>query len=621
MAPAGWCTPEQSAWFTGQLVKFHIARLENTVGQFLAAAVDGFMKLWPLPECAETIAGNSLEDIAKRAVQDLHYQKQKEQIKNQFNNNRGKACLAAATTASSKSLTNSPKKKKVVYTLRLQRCLRAVQIYSRRYYKECLTIINKITHDTFQSESKEVKAKVLDALEQLHYLDAIDATPALLKCFLGNLAVQTGWWFSVIAGGPDPADGGNIHTGSFHVGMDGHKRHFEDEYVHHSIDPKDSTSRHTNFEDAVIAPYGRFLKTLFSPEVRAQTRDDAGTSGLIPMPPLPPLPPSFMPPTIDAGCCHSPMLSTPGPVLTSSSLHPSTPTPTNADTSNSNVLPTSHPELFFPPSRSGGENGGDDGENGGDEFDPELFWQDAMFGWQYFATGATECDRLAYDDVLGHVVLDHEGESFPLLGATDADGDVDLVNPPEPAFQLPRLPSSDQEYINEDETDTADSPSSTVTRGSFSTDVDGELTPVQMVNDNLQKRHHEAVEGDEARVDDDGGEDHERRMSKRTRKPPASHVAITVGWLPSAVQYLSDPNLSSEWLDLLGAWQVLEGLISGRSTGRYYIKTFVIDYLASKPLLQRISPAAGIILSRVSCMVEHFAAELATIGDGTPACG
>ncbi|KAK0460311.1 hypothetical protein IW261DRAFT_1429097 [Armillaria novae-zelandiae] len=557
MALAGWCTPEQSAWFTGQLVKFHIACLENTVGQFLAAAVEDFMKRWPIPECAETIASNSPEDIAKWAVQDLHYQKWKE------------ACLVAAATASSKSLTNSPKKTKVVYTLRPQRRLRAVQIYSRCYYKERvrpavkkairqsanplshgqkLTIINKITHDTFQSESEEIKAEVLDALEQLReeqakaaqkgeqtpedYLDAIDATPALLKRFLGDLAVQTGWWFSVIAGGPDPADGGNIHTGSFHVGMDGHKRHFEDEYVHHSIDPKDSTSRRTNFKDAVIVPYGRFLKTLFSPEVRAQracnladlkafneTFHEAepeampGTSGLIPMPPSPPSPPSpplpsCRPPSTLVAAI-SPTLSTPRPVLTSLSLHPSTPTPTNADTSNSNLLLISHPELFFPPSGSGRENGGD-------EFDPKLFWQDATFGQEYFAMGATERDRLVYDDVLGRVVLDHEGESFPLPGAMDADGDVDLVNPPEPAFQLPRLPSSDQEYINEDETDAADSPSSTMTRGSFLTDVDGELTPVQMVNDNLQKRHHEAVEGDEAWVDDGGGEDHERRMSKRT---------------------------------------------------------------------------------------------------------
>ncbi|KAK0502086.1 hypothetical protein EDD18DRAFT_1100580 [Armillaria luteobubalina] len=78
MAPAGWCTPKQSAWFTSQLVKFHQTRLKNNVGTFLAAVVKKFMQHWPLPECTETIAGNSPEDIERRAVQNLHYQKQKE---------------------------------------------------------------------------------------------------------------------------------------------------------------------------------------------------------------------------------------------------------------------------------------------------------------------------------------------------------------------------------------------------------------------------------------------------------------------------------------------------------------------------------------------------------------
>ncbi|KAK0502085.1 hypothetical protein EDD18DRAFT_1100579 [Armillaria luteobubalina] len=83
-----------------------------------------------------------------------------------------------------------------------------------------LTIINKITHDTFQSKSKEIKVEVLDAIEQLHE-DAIDAALALLNRILTDLALQTGWCFLVIVGGPDPADGGNIRTGSFHVGING----------------------------------------------------------------------------------------------------------------------------------------------------------------------------------------------------------------------------------------------------------------------------------------------------------------------------------------------------------------------------------------------------------------
>ncbi|KAK0477738.1 hypothetical protein EDD18DRAFT_1365241 [Armillaria luteobubalina] len=248
MALPSWCTPKQNAWFVSQLAKFHQAHLSNTVGTFLAASIKEFMRLWPLPECAETFAGNSPEDVAKWAKQNVHYQKRKEQIENRFKNKCGKASVvaASATTASGKQLATS-NKKKIIFNLRLQRHLGVVQIYSQCYYPDRikpnvkkafmlapttlshgqkLTIINKITHSKFQSETKEIKAEVLDALEQLHevqakaslrgewtpedYLDAIDAAPALLNRFLSDLTQQTGWWFTIIAGGPDPADRGNI---------------------------------------------------------------------------------------------------------------------------------------------------------------------------------------------------------------------------------------------------------------------------------------------------------------------------------------------------------------------------------------------------------------------------
>ncbi|KAK0472141.1 hypothetical protein IW261DRAFT_1424534 [Armillaria novae-zelandiae] len=287
MALPSWCTLEQCIWFVEQFAKFHQARLEGTVGDFLAAAVKEILEHWPILQCAETIDGNSPEDVEKQAQQDLHYQKQKEQIENRFNNNHSKAHIAAAATASGKSLTTSPKKK-IIYSLWLQCRLRAVQIYSKCYYKahvqpaikkvirqsltpltccEMLTIINKLTHETFQSESKAIKAKVFEALKQRHeeqakashkgqqtpedYLDAIDAAPPLLEQFLNDLAVQTGWWFTVIAGSPDPANRNEL------------KRNFEQEYTHHCIDPKDTSTHHTTFEEGVVTPYGRFLKTLF----------------------------------------------------------------------------------------------------------------------------------------------------------------------------------------------------------------------------------------------------------------------------------------------------------------------------------------------------------------------
>ncbi|KAK0478691.1 hypothetical protein EDD18DRAFT_1364547 [Armillaria luteobubalina] len=425
-----------------------------------------------------------------------------------------------------------------------------------------LTIINKLTHKKFQTKSNKVKTEIFDALEQLHeeqmeasqrgqwnpedYLNAIDAAPAVLDRFLNDLAVQMGWWFIVIAGGPDPADRGNIHTGSFHMGMNGHKKTFEDEYTHHSVDPKDSNTRHMTFEEGIIAPYGRFLKTLFSPEVRVQQACNAadldalnqtlnddepdatpGMSGLISMPPSPPSPsiPSFLPPSTPIAPCPAQSLPLPqvdlssnetsvqGPVLMPlmpSTRLPSSSTPTNADTTDS--------DFILPASGSGEELGGDE------ELDPQLFWQDASFGHEYFSMGATEHDRLAYNNLLGHTVLDHKGDSFPLTSGAmfgDDDGGVrahsllDVGFPSEQynylqqlepeGSQLPLLPRPDSDRVDKHEID-PDLPPSVLTMPS--TAVHRKLTPVGIANDTPWKR-----QGEEALAikDEDGREDHRRR--------------------------------------------------------------------------------------------------------------
>ncbi|KAK0499959.1 hypothetical protein EDD18DRAFT_1348763 [Armillaria luteobubalina] len=611
------------------------------------------MAQWPLPECAETIISNSPEDIAKRAEQDVHYQKRKRQIEARFNNNRGKARLAATSTATGKSLTDVSQEENNIFFAAAPPSPSRSDIFTTLNpltHGQKLAIINKLTHETFQAETEDVKAEIFDALEQLReeraeashkglrkpedYLDAIDAAPALLKRFLDDLAVQTGWWFTVIAGGPDPADGGNIRTGSFHVGVNGHKQNFEDEYTHHSVDLTDSNARRTTFEEGVIAPYGRFLKTLFSPETlwtRTNVRRLPEMSGLLLMPHSPASSPnpSLQPPSTltqpppDPGLI-SPAIPSPQPPLTATPtqsppdlgvIFPSVPSLESSSTMSASIwtdsfLPPSTTStststqsppdsgLVFPPISSFQlesmlQPSGSREELGGDELDPQLFWQDASFGGDYFSMGATERDRLAYDNLLGHAALDHEDESFPftsgtMFGEVDAAGDGQVVlgipgeQHPYPQLEpeeslLPLLPSH-RDHIDEHETD-ADLPSpSSVPKTSFPTDFDGDLTPVRI----RRKRHNRVAnesegrqeesgmvaDGNEGRqeesttVDEDAGEDHERRTSKRARKPPASRAVVAVGWLPSAVQYLTDSNLGSEWGDLLAAWQVLEAQIS-----------------------------------------------------------
>ncbi|KAK0493409.1 hypothetical protein EDD18DRAFT_1356851 [Armillaria luteobubalina] len=558
MAPPGWCTPEQSAWFTSHLVNFHKACLENAVGKFLGVAMKEFMETWPLPECAEEIIGDSPEAVAKRAEQFWHYKKWKNQMKGKFNNNRGKAHVVAMSAITGKTTSTSPKKK-VVYSLRPQHRLQAVQIYSKCYYNirvqasikkairlsrkplthgQKLTIINKLTHEKFQTESDEVKTEIFDALEQLReeqteasqrgqqnpkdYLDAIDAEPAVLDCFLNDLAeVEI------------------LPMGEIFV---------QEAFI---VNPKDSNTCRMTFEEGIITPYGQFLKTLFSPQVRAQQACNAadldalnetlnddkpdatpGMSGLISMPPSPPSPsiPSFLPPSMPIAPCPAQPLPLPqvdlssnetsvqGPVLMPLmplTRLPSSSTPTNADATDS--------DFILCASGSGEELGGDE------ELDPQLFWQDASFGHEYFS--------------MGHAVLDHEGDSFPLTSGAmfgDDDGGVrahslldvgfpsEQYNYPQQSepegSQLLLLPRPDSDRVDEHEIDPNLPPSVLTTP---STAVHRKLTPVRIANNKPWKRQGEEASAIE---DEDGGEDHERRTSKHARKPPASCASwVSVG--------------------------------------------------------------------------------------------
>ncbi|KAK0470906.1 hypothetical protein IW261DRAFT_1572596 [Armillaria novae-zelandiae] len=244
------------------------------------------MDLWPILALQEVIVGDTPEAIAKRAAQDEIYQTRKNQIKSKFHNNHHKPVNMAATNSTGNAAVPTKKKKKLLFNLKPVRRIRSVQIYSHRYYKThvlpyvnkalttagklkqgaMLNLSNQITAERLEAETNSIKGEILAALEELSeaegkrspvdYLEAIDQAPALLQRFLQEVAEQTGWWFSVIAGGPLPTDNGNIHTQSFHIGF--------------SVDPDDPNGQCRTFEESISVPYGRFLKSLFPSEVHAQ---------------------------------------------------------------------------------------------------------------------------------------------------------------------------------------------------------------------------------------------------------------------------------------------------------------------------------------------------------------
>lgn len=425
-------------------------------------------------------------------------------------------------------------------------------------------LINTLTRQTFESESDAIKEEIVTAAEQLReelaeatqrgdrtpedYLDAIDAAPTLLKRFLQDLAVQTGWWFTVIGGGPDPADNGNIRTGSFHMGRNEHGRDFQDEYTHFSVDPNDQDARCTSFDDSVIAPFGRFLKSLFPPEIRAQrvcnradlraletmeadeqmpsptTHEAAPTLSLPSLAPTPSTPvPSFIDPTAPS----TPSFTTPVP----SAIDPTAPSTPSFIDPTTEPVPTNPLFATMTPL---------------DDIDPHLF-DDADFGHDYFGMTSTEADRRDYDSLLGHSSCSEGAVSFPFSRIDHGHAEMDIdplfhsrepVPFEEPHLQLPSLP---------DPPDIVDSPQSP--QGSHNT-VDLEATGESITQRNRPELDDRSKDGTVVRT------------SKRTRKRPAPREVVAVGWLPSAINYLTDLDLGEEWQDLLMAWQALEGRMS-----------------------------------------------------------
>ncbi|KAK0478568.1 hypothetical protein EDD18DRAFT_1364717 [Armillaria luteobubalina] len=301
--PKKWVTPEQDKWFCDRRAVYNLAQLENRVGTYVNTTIDEFCSIWPLPEMQEVILGDTPEAIAKRAIQNEVYQTRKNQIQSKFHNERHKGAKAAVTNS-----PNNPamltKKKKRCFNLKPVHRICSIQIYSQRYYQTRvlpyvtaalamvgsigrgakLNLSNCITAERFEAETDSIREEVFAALEDIQeeiseakgkrspadYLKAIDQAPVLLRCFLQEVAEQTGWWFSVLAGGPLPTDNGNIHTRSFHIGQTPQGQTFLDEYAAFSVDPEDPNSQRRTFEESISTLYGRFLKSLFSTEVQAQ---------------------------------------------------------------------------------------------------------------------------------------------------------------------------------------------------------------------------------------------------------------------------------------------------------------------------------------------------------------
>jgi hypothetical protein len=78
---------------------------------------------------------------------------------------------------------------------------------------------------------------------------AQSSLPSVLKNFCEAMSARTGWSFSILAGGPDPATNGTVRTISIHVGQDAYGQSFGRAVP--------------NFAETYLKPFSTFLHSVY----------------------------------------------------------------------------------------------------------------------------------------------------------------------------------------------------------------------------------------------------------------------------------------------------------------------------------------------------------------------
>ncbi|KAK0228036.1 hypothetical protein IW262DRAFT_1455232 [Armillaria fumosa] len=566
-----WVTEEQEQWFCDRRAAYNLAQLESHIGTYVKSAITDFLAEWPLPELQEVIVGDTPEAIAKRAAQNEIYQMRKNQIRSKFHNDHHKGAKMTATKSASRNKdVPTKKKKKLLFNLKPVHRIRSVQIYSHRYYK---TRVRPYVIKALATASKLGWGAKLNLSNQITAERAIDQAPVLLQRFLQEVAEQTGWWFSVIAGGPLPTDNGNIHTRSFHIGKTAQGRDFLDEYAAFSVDPDDPNGQCRTFEESISAPYGRFLKSLFSSEVHAQQALNQAQLDFL-----------NETATMDTPMA-SPSPTSPSPIAPVS-VSPTVPQVT------SSIAPVTSPTALPPPSQ------------GVPWVPPPMdpFGSNSLnLALMLFNGLADDLDFFLVGLQQGPPEDPHVPPLPPLPPMYDDSNILAGVPEDSPFPPLPPWPPVDDDS-NAQQGAPKDSHLLPLPP----------LPPLPPVHDDSNTM---AVRGakwapEQAEEDDNDEGIPEVRASKHARKPHTRCEVIAMGWLPPAVGYLSDVTLGLQWQNLLVSWQDLkerlqvQGCSPGKVAspvfavfttnsllgpyGRTIIKTFSIIALARKPSLQRL---------------------------------
>ncbi|KAF9499187.1 hypothetical protein BDN71DRAFT_1428231 [Pleurotus eryngii] len=250
MAPPSKCTKEQQAYLMGLLDKFLEAQKHSRLDKFWLVLFRGWFEQWEEEE------DNVIVDEGERK-QDLGVKITKRQ--------------------------------------------ELIQLYIKKYYKtrihsklykglpagtklssaDFLALLHNKTPKLFELEKLEIKKEIEDLyqalkerdednnedmpLEQMtaaRYAVVIDEIPRYFQAFCQELARRTGWSFTLLAGGPDPINGGRVNSIGVHFGENEAGQHFG--------------KATPGFGDTVLTLYANFLNMLY-------TQAECNTRSLIPI--------------------------------------------------------------------------------------------------------------------------------------------------------------------------------------------------------------------------------------------------------------------------------------------------------------------------------------------------
>ncbi|TFK17978.1 hypothetical protein FA15DRAFT_710307 [Coprinopsis marcescibilis] len=207
-----------------------------------------------------------------------------------YNNSKGKnkrggvSLKMAVAPTHARALTHEQIYSKIYYASRVRHKVDAM-LEGKSVSREArMALVAKVTQESFAEESDEIKAEIqghadvlaknrgncadailglmnagedkpeLDPESLLRYIEMI---PDLFTSFFNALGAKTGWAFTVLAGGPDPAkQDGKICTFSYHLGSTAEGANFQ--------------TYNDNFNKAFMNPFSAFLHAVFPAPIRQQ---------------------------------------------------------------------------------------------------------------------------------------------------------------------------------------------------------------------------------------------------------------------------------------------------------------------------------------------------------------